>query len=111
MKVYSHKWSDHDTVFINDDAGFCKVNIYQETERRVAVLYDLIVYPAVRGTGFGDKLMQEAIATAKKYDCDIILLWPDCENWVKTWYGRNGFVADPAFIDNDFNVGWVKKLK
>ncbi len=111
MKIYTHKWRDHDTVYINDAMGFCKVSIFQETGRRVGVLNDLIVYPEVRGTGFGDKLIRRAISTAKMRDCDIILLWPDCEDWVKNWYSRNGFSPDPAFVDNDFNIGWVKKLK
>ena len=110
MKIYTHKWRDHDTVYINDAMGFCKVSIFQETGRRVGVLNDLIVYPEVRGTGFGDKLIRRAISTAKMRGCDIILLWPDCEDWVKNWYSRNGFSPDPAFVDNDFNIGWVKNV-
>lgn len=70
MKIYTHKWRDHDTVYINDAMGFCKVSIFQETGRRVGVLNDLIVYPEVRGTGFGDKLMRRAISTGKMRDCD-----------------------------------------
>lgn len=111
MKIFSHSWNDHQTVYINDEAGFCKVNIYKEKRRRVAELYNLIVYPALRGTGVGDMLLREAIKVAHMFKCDIMVLWPDCEFWVKDWYSRNGFVPNSSILNASGEIGWCKQLK
>ena len=107
-RTFLHKWHDHDSAYINSEYGFCKVNIYPRD--KVAELYDLIVYPEHRHQGYGKDLLVAAIAAARQHDCDVIVLWPDCEEWTKNWYGRNGFEPNPAYINHDFEVGWAKKL-
>jgi ribosomal protein S18 acetylase RimI-like enzyme len=110
MKVYTHKWSDHSTVYIRDLAGFCTLNIAQELAGPVAYLYDLIVYPESRGCGQGRQLLAEAIRQAELAHCDAVVLWVDCEAWVKDWYQRNGFQPDPVFKSWTGETGWVKWL-
>ena len=106
MRAYVHNWGDHKTVYISDTFGLCKVNVYVETKRTVGELYDLIVYPEERGKGFGDKLLQAAKDVAKENGCDLLVLWPDCEEWVEQWYIRNGFAVDNTTKNYDGEPGW-----
>lgn len=64
MRTYVHNWGDHKTAYINDESGFCKVNIYDEGDRIVGELYDLVVFPEHRGKGSGDALLRTAVAAA-----------------------------------------------
>lgn len=110
MRIYKHQWEGHETVYFNSEFGFCKLNLYQEPNRKVAELYDLVVYPEFRGQGKGKELLDTAIKTAEQEHCTLIVLWPDAEKWVEEWYGRNGFVPNPNFININFETGWVKKI-
>lgn len=112
MNIYEHLWHDgaviYRSVYINADFGFCKVNIYEDG---VAELYDLIVYPAYRGKGFGKKLLDEAKRKAQEYNCSYLAIWPDCEPWVEEWYKRLGFYPHPNFRNKVGELGWAKKLQ
>lgn len=110
MRTYVHDWNDHKTAYVNDDKGFCKVNIYDEKTRIVGELYDLVVYPEWRGKGFGGELLSVAIAAARQEHCDVLVLWPDAEEWVRNWYMENGFVPDGEFRNYDNEIGWCKEL-
>ena len=110
MRTYIHDWGDHRTVYINDLAGFCKVNVYGEEYRVVGELYDLVVYPDARGIGVGRILLAEAEKAAREAGCDFLVLWPDCELWVEDWYRRNGFEPDERFHNYDGEPGWAKSL-
>jgi len=111
MKIYTHEWYDHKTIYINDDCGFCKINIYDEPEQKIAELYDLIIYPEHRGNGDGDWLLTQATLAAKEENCDVLVLWPDCELWVEDWYKRHGFKENPKYQSSNNVPGWAKILK
>ena len=110
MRTYIHDWGDHRTIYINDPGGFCKVNVYYEDDRVVGELYDLIVYPEVRGIGIGNLLLDNAIQAAKQSGCNWLVLWPDTEVWVTEWYARKGFEPNEPFRNYDDVPGWAKKL-
>lgn len=107
MNIYTHTWGDgHQTVYINLSEGFCKVNVYDEGFRKVAELYDLIVFPAYRGRGYGRMLLEAAVEAASKLRCDVLVLWPDSEDWVLEWYKRYGFRQDASYRNYDSEAGW-----
>lgn len=112
MIIYRHHWKDHDTVYINDVFGFVLLAIYQDG---TASIYDLIVYPQFRGKGNGKKLMNKAISIAKFEGCSMVCLWPDCEEFVKEWYKKLGFVpgenVEDPILDYEGVPGWGKPLK
>lgn len=107
MRTYKHKWSDHDTYYINSDYGFCKVFIEYGRWTKIATLCDLIIYPEHRKNGHGQELLDEAIRFATMDDCNILVCYPDCERWTIEWYKRNGFGMDEDFGDDAL----VMKLK
>lgn len=108
MRTHKHKWSDHDTYYINSEYGFCKVFCFEDVRgQKIAALYDLIVYPEHRKNGHGQELLDEAIRCATMEDCDILVCYPDCELWTVEWYKKNGFDWDKDFGDDAL----VMKLK
>lgn len=97
-RVYTHRWFNHKCVYINTPYGFAKL-VVVFNEDRVAFdgeVYDLVVYPEHRGKGRGRELMNEIIGQAKKNRCERILLFPDCAEYVREWYGRLGFINKPS---------------
>lgn len=61
---------------------------------RVALLEDMVVYPAGRGTGVGTKLLSEAISFAREQGCKRITLLTDrCNDSAQRFYAKQGFVA------------------
>ena len=59
---------------------------------RVALLEDMVVSPAARGTGIGSRLMQQAIQTARLNECKRITLLTDRANEsAQRFYQRHGF--------------------
>lgn len=61
---------------------------------RVALLEDMVVSPAGRGTGIGTKLLAEAISFARTQGCKRITLLTDQENEsAQKFYGKQGFVV------------------
>ncbi len=114
VMVYTHKWRDHKTVYLTtlSNSGHCKVSIWDEPtmNRKVATLYDLIVYPNDRGKGIGNELLSSAIRVAAENGCCLMLLWPDCEPWVEEWYKRKGFRLEPSLFNDQSEPAYVKKL-
>ena len=90
--IYRHIWKDHVAVYNHSDRGFCKLTTFVQGDQKIACLYDLVVYPWMRGTGYGRALLEWAIKVASSDGCDAIILWHDGEPWVKEWYTRRGFV-------------------
>jgi GNAT superfamily N-acetyltransferase len=61
---------------------------------RVALLEDMVVSPAGRGTGVGTKLLSEAISFARMQDCKRITLLTDQINEsAQRFYAKQGFVV------------------
>lgn len=61
---------------------------------RVALLEDMVVSPAGRGTGVGTRLLAEAIAYARAQGCKRITLLTDRSNEsAQGFYARQGFVV------------------
>lgn len=59
---------------------------------RVALLEDMVVSPATRGTGIGSRLLDEAIQTARLNGCKRITLLTDRVNEsALRFYQRHGF--------------------
>lgn len=59
---------------------------------RVALLEDMVVSPATRGTGIGSRLLDEAIQTARLNGCKRITLLTDRANEsAQRFYQRHGF--------------------
>ena len=111
MKIYTHDWGDHYSVYINIPEGFCKLNIFREEDRKVADLFDVIVYPEYRGQGKGELILTTAIEVATSELCDFLLLWPVDVKWIKEWYARHGFALDARFRNYEGCPGWCKILK
>lgn len=60
---------------------------------RVALLEDMVVSPASRGSGVGTKLLSEAISFARVQGCKRITLLTDQSNEsAQRFYARQGFV-------------------
>jgi len=110
MRIYTHNWGDHLTIYINGTEGFCKLNVYLEDGRNVAELYDMVVYPEFRGQGHGNAILTTAIQEAEKVFCDTLILWPVAEPWIRAWYHRNGFNPDYRFHNYERTPGWSKSL-
>lgn len=63
---------------------------------RVALLEDMVVAPAHRGAGLGEKLLREAIAQARARGCRRITLLTDADNAAaQRFYARQGFTVSP----------------
>lgn len=61
---------------------------------RVALLEDMVVFPAGRGMGAGTKLLSEAIAYSRVQGCKRITLLTDRNNEsAQRFYAKQGFVA------------------
>jgi GNAT superfamily N-acetyltransferase len=61
---------------------------------RVALLEDMVVSPAGRGTGVGTKLISEAISFARAQGCKRITLLTDRSNEAaQRFYAKQGFVV------------------
>lgn len=61
---------------------------------RVALLEDMVVSPACRGTGVGTKLLAEAISFARVQGCKRITLLTDrCNESAQRFYAKQGFVV------------------
>jgi len=61
---------------------------------RVALLEDMVVGPAARGSGVGSRLLQEAIVVAEEGGCRRITLLTDQANLsAQRFYKRHGFEA------------------
>lgn len=61
---------------------------------RVALLEDMVVFPAGRGTGVGTKLLSEAISFARRQGCKRITLLTDRSNEsAQQFYAKQGFVV------------------
>ncbi|MBI5462118.1 MAG: GNAT family N-acetyltransferase [Gammaproteobacteria bacterium] len=61
---------------------------------RVALLEDMVVLPAGRGTGVGTKLLSEAISYARVQGCKRITLLTDRGNEsAQRFYAKQGFVV------------------
>lgn len=61
---------------------------------RVALLEDMVVSPAGRGTGVGTKLLSEAISFARRQGCKRITLLTDRSNEsAQRFYAKQGFVV------------------
>lgn len=59
---------------------------------RVALLEDMIVHPAHRGSGAGSRLLQAAVEFARSAGCLRITLLTDCANAAaQRFYQRHGF--------------------
>ncbi len=59
---------------------------------RVAILDDFVVTANARGGGIGEKLLEQAIATARKHECKRITLMTDRLNEAaQRLYARHGF--------------------
>ncbi len=110
MRKYIHNLKHHDTIYLNTEDGFCKVNVYTEDGRKTGELYDLIIYPEKRGRGRGNELLRKATEAATEAGCYRLVLWPDCKPWVKQWYRRNGFIPDRNVLNIREEHGWSKYL-
>lgn len=63
---------------------------------RVAMLEDMVVAPAARGTGVGSALLQHAIAFAQQQGARRITLLTDHDNTVaQQFYAKAGFTTSP----------------
>lgn len=61
---------------------------------RVALLEDMVVAPPARGTGLGSRLLEAAVAHARRQGCRRITLLTDRDNaGAQRFYARQGFVA------------------
>lgn len=61
---------------------------------RVAILEDMVVAPAMRGSGIGSKLIERAVEHARCNGCRRITLLTDQTNQAaQRFYGRHGFKA------------------
>lgn len=98
--IYRHQWKDHVSVYNHTDRGFCKLTEFEMCGKKIACLHDLVVYPRMRGNGYGRFLIVWAIGLAKLDDCDALVLWHDGEPWVKEWYARLGFV-ESHFMESE----------
>ncbi len=59
---------------------------------RAAWLEDMIVHPDWRGQGIGRRLLNNALAEAKRAGCTRVTLLTDCENHQAIrFYSRAGF--------------------
>lgn len=62
----------------------------------VAVLEDLVVDPAARGQGLGQRLLDGAIAHARRHGCKRITLLTDADNQpAQRLYRQRGFAPSP----------------
>ena len=107
MRLYKHKWHDHYTIYLSTADGFCKVNICPDG---IAELYDLVVYPEARGRRHGSLLLTLAIQVARTEHCEVMLCWPDGEEWLTGWYERRGFRKDAFYHNADGEPAWVLNL-
>ena len=96
-----------EAVFANADLGFIAVADYKQScvgtvmilysistalGGRVGVLEDMIVVPALRGTGVGQQLIDFALGRAKKAGCLRITLLTDSDNErAHRFYEQAGF--------------------
>lgn len=101
MMIYRHQWKEHIAVYNNSDRGFCKLTIFAERGLRIACLHDLVVYPKIRGAGFGREMLLWAIGKAVQENCNALILWVDGEPWVADWYRRYGFQESEHFKNED----------
>lgn len=63
---------------------------------RVALLEDMVVAPAHRGSGVGGRLLEAAIEQARRQGCRRITLLTDQVNEAaQRFYARQGFTASP----------------
>ena len=63
---------------------------------RVALLEDMVVAPAYRGSGVGGRLLEAAIEQARRQGCRRITLLTDRVNEAaQRFYARQGFTASP----------------
>jgi len=61
---------------------------------RVALLEDVVVLPQLRGRGVGSRLIEAAIATARKTGCKRITLLTDADNQAaQGFYRKHGFTS------------------
>ena len=61
---------------------------------RVALLEDMVVYPAERGVGVGSRLLREALGLARERGCRRITLLTDGSNdLAKAFYAKHGFAV------------------
>lgn len=109
--IYRHQWKDHVSVYYNSERGFCKISIFDMRGQKVACLHDLVVYPWMRGNGYGRELLEWAIKSASSYDCDALILWHDGEPWVKEWYTRLGFVESHFMESEDGEPCMILKIE
>lgn len=63
---------------------------------KVALLEDMVVSPAVRGSGIGTQLILTAVELARRNGCKRITLLTDSVNdAAQRFYARHGFVRSP----------------
>lgn len=99
--IYRHQWKDHVAVYHHTDRGFCKLTIFEARGKKVSCLHDLVVYPEMRGQGYGRFLIAWAIGAAALDGCDALILWPGGERWVAEWYARLGFAESQMMESED----------
>ena len=62
----------------------------------VALLEDMVIAPAARGSGTGSRLLEAAIAHARQRGCARITLLTDADNSsAQRFYARHGFARSP----------------
>ncbi len=99
-------------VFLADDGdgqlgGYCTLGPYElepETGKRWWVLRQLYLDPAVKGTGLGQRLLEQGIAEARARGFEELYLTVWIENHrARRFYERNGFVevGRYAFVVGD----------
>ncbi len=64
--------------------------------QRVGIVEDMIVLPAMRGSGIGAQLLDAAIAEAKRHGCGRLTLLTDGDNAAAHhFYRKHGFAQSP----------------
>ena len=99
-KIIEQPEAGHILVLREDGAIVAMVNLLYTVStalgRRVAILEDMVVEPARRGSGAGSRLLQAAIDFARAQGCARITLLTDHDNAAaQRFYGHHGFVGSP----------------
>jgi len=84
---------DHDAI-----VGMVNLLFTESTAlgARVAMLEDMVVFPASRGKGMGTMLLQAAFQVARVEGCKRITLLTDAQNAAaQRFYARHGFGPSP----------------
>lgn len=86
-------WGISETIIIGGGKGVCKVSI-ENDDLSVAWLSDVSVIPLYRKRGYGNEILQWAIARAQCLGAKTLYLFTDPNDWPIEWYKRHGFVFD-----------------